>query len=212
MALFLAECPEEAIHFVCGAGGPQLTRYPSRGTEMTSPAMRKGRIAHLLFDIGIVSKGLDGALEIFGGVLLFFINPIRIHNIIRALTEHELSEDPRDLVATYLRNSTQHLSGGAQAFAATYLLWHGIVKVALVTALLLKRRWAYPTAILAFLLFLVYQLYRYSHTRAPELLVLSILDVFVIGLTWLEYRRLRTWRGFATRKPPQGLSNERGAA
>ena len=179
---------------------------------MTSPAIRRGRIAHVLFDISVVSKGLDGALEILGGVLLLFVNPMQIHNLIRALTEHELSEDPRDLVATYFRNSTQHLSGRAQAFAATYLLWHGVVKVTLVTALLLKRRWAYPTAILAFLLFLAYQLYRYSHTRAPELLVLSILDVFVIGLTWLEYRRLRTWHGFATGKPRDVLSDEKGAA
>ncbi len=179
---------------------------------MTIPGMRRGRIAHILFDISVVTKGVDGALEILGGVLLSFLNPMQIHNVIRALTEHELSEDPRDLLATYLRNSTQHLSGAAQAFAATYLLWHGIVKLTLVAALLLRRRWAYPTAILAFLLFLVYQLYRYSHTGAPELLVLSILDVFVIGLTWLEYRRLRTWHGFAARRPPRDLSEEDGAA
>src|SRR5262249_15052383 len=166
---------------------------------MTSPVMRGSRIAHALFDISVVTKGLDGVLEILGGLLLLFANPIQIHNVIRALTEHELSEDPRDLVATYLRSSTQHLSQGAQVFAATYLLWHGVVKITLVTALLLRRRWAYPTAILAFLLFLVYQLYRYSHTRAPELLVLSIVDVIVIGLTWLEYRRLKAWHGFAGR-------------
>ena len=144
-----------------------------------------------------MSKGLDGALEVLGGVLLFLIPPARIHDVVRALTQHELSEDPHDLVATYLRNSAEHLANGSQAFAATYLLWHGIVKVTLVVALLLKRRWAYPTAILAFLLFLVYQLYRYSHTHAPELLALSTLDVLVIGLTWLEYRRLRALHGFA---------------
>ena len=140
------------------------------------------------------------------------MSSLQLHSVIRVLTEHELSEDPHDLVATYLRNSAQHLTAETQAFAATYLLWHGLVKVALVTALLLKRRRAYPTAILAFLLFLVYQLYRYSHTRAPELLVLSVLDTFVIGLTWLEYRRLRAWHGFATEQQPEVLPNENGAA
>jgi len=152
--------------------------------------MTRGRIAHVLFVISVVSKGVDGVLETAGGVLLFFVNSMQIHTLVRLLTQHELSEDPHDLVATYLLNGTQALAGGVRAFAATYLLWHGMVKVVLVTALLMKRRWAYPTAILAFLLFLLYQLYRYSHTRSPELLVLSVLDVLVIGLTWLEYKRL----------------------
>jgi uncharacterized membrane protein len=43
-----------------------------------------------------------------------------------------------------------------------------------------------------FLLFLVYQLYRHAHTHAPWLVVLSALDVLVIALTWLEYRRVRS--------------------
>jgi len=179
---------------------------------MTSPTVHRRPLAHALFDISVVTKGLDGALEILGGVLLFVVSPLQIHNVIRSLTEHELSEDPRDLVATYLRNSTQHLAVGTQAFAATYLLWHGVVKVTLVTALLLRRRWAYPTAILAFLLFFAYQLYRYSHTRAPELLVLSIFDLFVIGLTWLEYRRLEARHGFVGGNLRQVESDDEGAA
>ena len=77
-----------------------------------------------------------------------------------------------------------------------YLLRHGVVKTGLVTALLLRRRWAYPVAIFAFLLFLIYQLYRYSHANAPELLVLSVMDVVVIALTWFEYRRLRVSHAF----------------
>ena len=167
------------------------------GTKSNSRLVSRGRIAHVLFDISVISKGVDGALETIGGVLLFFMSSSQIHTVVRVLTQHELSEDPHDLVATYLLNSTQTLTHGAQAFAGIYLLWHGIVKVALVTLLLLKRRWAYPTAIFAFVLFLAYQLYRYSHTHSPELLVLSVLDVVVIGLTWLEYKRLGTVHGFS---------------
>lgn len=162
------------------------------GTPRAVRAMQRDRIVHVLFDISVISKGIDGLLEIVGGALLLFISPVKIHNVVRILTQHELSEDPHDLVATYLLKTTQHLADGAQGFAALYLLWHGMVKVALVTALLLKQPWAYPTAILAFLLFLIYQLYRYSHTHSPELLVLSVVDVLVIALTWLEYKRLRT--------------------
>jgi uncharacterized membrane protein len=163
--------------------------------------MRSSRIIHVLFDVGVIAKGVDGVLETVGGVLLFFVSPTQIHSVVAVLTQHELSEDPRDLVANYLLNSTRDLSTGATVFAATYLLWHGIVKIGLVVALLLRRRWAYPWAIVAFALFLVYQLYRFSHTHAAELLVLSVVDVFVIGLTWLEYKRLETIHGFTRRSP-----------
>jgi uncharacterized membrane protein len=159
--------------------------------------MRKGRIVHFIFDISIIGKGIDGALETVGGALLFFVSPVQITNIVRILTQHELSEDPHDLVAHYLLNSALHLSAGSEVFGAIYLLWHGGVKVGLVTALLMKQRWAYPAAILSFFLFLAYQLYRYSRTHSPWLLVLSFVDVFVIVMTWLEYTRLRASHFFS---------------
>lgn len=157
---------------------------------------RKSRI-HVLFNIGVIAKGIDGVLEIAGGVLLLLVSPARIDTVIQILTQHELSEDPRDLIATWLRNGAHHLTAGIAMFAAAYLLWHGLVKVGLVAALLLRLRWAYPAAILAFTVFLVYQLYRYTHTHSPALLVLSVVDMLVIVLTWLEYRRLKTTHGFA---------------
>ncbi len=152
---------------------------------------------HLFFSISVIVKGIDGALEIIGGILLFFVSPDHISALIRALIQHELSEDPRDLVATYLLNSTHSLTKGVTMFAAAYLLWHGLVKAGLVAGLLLKRRWAYPAAIVAFLLFVIYQLYRYIHTHSPFLLVLSIADVLVIILTLVEYKRLKAIHGFA---------------
>lgn len=150
-----------------------------------------GRLSHLFFNISVTMKGVDGLLEVIGGLLLLVISPAQLLAIVRMLTQHELTQDPDDAVARYLLHSIQGLSADAKTFGAVYLLGHGVVKVALVTALLQRRLWAYPAAIVVFLLFLVYQLYRYSHTHAPELLALSVLDVVVVALTWLEYRRLR---------------------
>ena len=158
---------------------------------------QREKMVHVLFDISVISKGVDGALETVGGALLYFVGPAQIHSLVRMLTQHELSEDPHDLLAGYLLQAAKHLSADAQLFVAVYLLWHGIVKVGLVIALIQERAWAYPAAIVAFGLFLVYQLYRYAHTRSAWLLVLSVVDVFVIVITWLEYKRLRAVHGFA---------------
>ncbi len=154
----------------------------------------KNRTIHTLFDISVIAKGLDGLLEIAGGVLLLFVHPAQISGVVRALTQHEISEDPHDLVANLLIHSVHHLSSNTKLFAAIFLLWHGVVKVGLVLALLQKRRWAYPLAMGAFGLFVLYQLYRYANTHSIWLLALSVLDVAVVVLTWLEYRRLQGTR------------------
>ena len=60
---------------------------------------RRERIVHLLFNISVIAKGIDGVLEIVGGVLLFLISPTRLHHVVRILTQHELTENPHDLVA-----------------------------------------------------------------------------------------------------------------
>jgi len=139
---------------------------------------------------------VDGLLEVIGGIVLFFVNPEQINGMLRVLTLHELSEDPHDVLANLLLHSVQNLSAGTKAFAAFFLLWHGVVKIGLVWALFRKYLWAYPFAIVAFGLFLAYQVYRYSHTHSVWLLALSILDLFVIVLTWLEYKRLRSSQHF----------------
>jgi len=158
---------------------------------------RKFNNIHLLFNFSVIGKGIDGVFEIVGGILLFFISPERINTLVRVLTLHELSEDPKDLIATYLLKSVHGLTRDVTVFAASYLLWHGLVKVGLVAGLLLKQRWAYPAAIIAFFLFCIYQIYRYTHTHSPALLALTVLDILVIILTWIEYNRLKEAHGFA---------------
>ena len=150
------------------------------------------RLIHVFFDVSVIGKAVDGLLEIAGGLLLFFVKPEQLNWLVRVVTQHELSEDPHDVLARFLVRSVQQLSAGTKVFAGVFLLWHGVVKVLLVWALLRKQWWAYPLAIVAFGLFLAYQVYRYLHTRSVWLLVLSILDLFVIVVTWLEYKRLRT--------------------
>ncbi len=171
----------------------------SRKTDSSKSSSTKSseaRLVHVVFLIGVIGKGIDGVLETIGGVALFFVDPNQINHWVRALTAHELSEDPDDVVARYLRDAAHRLSPHTKTFGAAYLLVHGLIKVGLVGGLLRRRLWAYPAAMAAFLAFVIYQIYRYSLTGADSLLFLSALDVVVIVLTWLEYRRLRSVHGF----------------
>jgi uncharacterized membrane protein len=158
---------------------------------------RSRRVVHGLFVLGVVAKGLDGLLEVVGGLGLLALGPDRLPALVRLLTRRELAEDPHDFIATHLLQAARHLSAGTVTFASVFLLSHGVIKVGLVAGLLLRRHWAYPVAIVAFVLFLLYQLVRYLQTRSPALLALSVSDVLVIALTWVEYRRLRAEGAFS---------------
>jgi uncharacterized membrane protein len=151
----------------------------------------------IAFDISIFFKGVDGVLEIVGGLLLFVVRPETITGILITLTQHELRVDPNDIIANWLVRVSQDFSASAQVFAGVYLLSHGVIKVVLVASLFRERLWAYPAAIVVFAIFIAYQMYRYALEPSATMLILSVLDVVVIALTWLEYRRLKRVRGRA---------------
>ena len=151
------------------------------------------------FEVGIVAKGLNGALEIVGGLLLLFVTPDQIHWLARVVTQGELSEDPHDVVANYLLHTAGGVSGPGILFGAVYLLVHGAVKVLLVTALLLNRIWAYPWMIGVLLVFISYQLYRIALRPTPGLIALTVFDVVITALTLREWRVQRRLRGGSRR-------------
>jgi uncharacterized membrane protein len=140
------------------------------------------------FRAGITMKGIDGLLEALGGVLLWFIKPSAMSATLQVLCQHELSRDPHDFVAAHLLHMSERLAHSDPLFASIYLFSHGAVKVLLAIVLWLDELWAYPVAIGIFGAFSVYQIYRYTHTRAITLLVLTVFDVAVVWLTWQEYR------------------------
>src|ERR1039458_5912901 len=69
------------------------------------------------FDIALILKGLDGLLELAGGVLLLIISPDSINHLAQQLTQHELSENPNDFFAHHLLRLTSNLHN-TQLFGA----------------------------------------------------------------------------------------------
>jgi uncharacterized membrane protein len=144
-----------------------------------------------VFEVGILLKGLDGLLEIIGGVLLLLIKPAFVNQLAETVTQHELAEDPHDWLATHVLHTTRGLSTGSFTFAAIYLLSHGIVKVILVWEILHDRLWAYLGLIYLTIAFMIYQIYRISYSASISLILLTIFDAVIVYLTTVEYRKRR---------------------
>ncbi len=146
---------------------------------------RREKLLHRLFLASVIAKGLNGLLQLFLSFIIFTTGTVS--SLVVFLTHKELLEDPSDRIANFLAHLFQSLSTSTQYFVATYLLIHGLIHISIAVALLRRKLIAYPIAILVSGGFLIYQLYRFTHTHSLTLIAFSILDVLVITLTWHEY-------------------------
>lgn len=137
----------------------------------------------------LILKAIDSGLEILGGLLAWVVSPISLSHVTQLLTQHELSQDPHDFLATHLLKVSQAFTGSTRYFAAFYLLSHGLVKLVLIVALFKQKLWAYPAMIVVLGAFIIYQLYRLSYHFSIGLLLLTLFDGFIVWLTWREYRK-----------------------
>jgi uncharacterized membrane protein len=141
--------------------------------------------------MGLVLKLIDGCLELASAVVVWLVPPAVVDSIARFFTADELVKDPDDVIANYVVELAHSFSSmGTRAFVALYLLAHGIVKVALVTALFRRRRWAYPALLISLSLFILYQAYRLVRHLSVGLALLTAFDVVIVWLVWRAYRRL----------------------
>lgn len=157
--------------------------------------MNERRI-HQIFQLSVLLKGAHALIECAGGIALAIVSTSTIANLVNALTQEELIEDPKDFVATHMLALAQNFSIQAKHFYAFYLLSHGVVKLLLVVGLLRGKLWSYPASLIVLGLFILYQLYRFSYTRGVGLIALTAFDILVMILIWHEYglvrRHLRT--------------------
>ena len=162
---------------------PRASRTPIIASRAPRTPARR-RALQRWFDIGVAFKGIEGLVEIVAGAWLAF-DPAVLQNAIFRLTANEVLHDPEDRIAGALRDFAENLGSGKHTFAVAYLIAHGLVKVVLAGGLLADKRWAYPFAVTALVALAAYQLYRYTHTHAMLLPVVSAID---LGIAWLVWR------------------------
>jgi uncharacterized membrane protein len=148
----------------------------------------------VLFRIAMAVKGIDGAIELVGGVLLLLVSQTEVQKVITVVVTHDLLGPPDGSLSRHFVAGTAQFASGDRTFAVLYLLLHGAIKVALVIALL--RHWlpAYPVAVVVLGAFVVYEIYRATQTGSVLLPLLAVLDILVIALVIREYLALRRER------------------
>ena len=154
---------------------------------------QRTRIVDRALALALAIKGIDGVLELIGGLILFVVPPSAITLVFQSLTQHELSEDPHDFIAIHVRAAAEQLAGSAsiRGFGGLYLIAHGVIKLLLVGALVRRIRPAYPVAIVFLGAFLLYEVYRSVLGRSMALLLFAALDTGITTMVVREYLELR---------------------
>lgn len=148
------------------------------------------RLLHQAFETSLLLKGIFAFGELVSGLALFFVGDGTIPRFVHWLTAAEISQDPNDFIAGLLLKAAQSMSIGTQHFFGIYLSTHGAVKLAIVLLLARGILWAYPLAMAVFAGFVAYQIHLYLLSPGIALVLLTVLDLAVIALTYIEYRRL----------------------
>src|SRR3954467_14631952 len=81
---------------------PGLEDRPDLHTPRIMSRFRPRDSLDRVFEVGVILKGLDGLLEAVGGLLLLAVTPAAIDRVMVRLTQHELSEDPNDVIVRRL--------------------------------------------------------------------------------------------------------------
>lgn len=158
---------------------------------VSNPVGTREHNIHRMFEAGVILKGLHALLELVSGGVILALNPAVISNVFFALARREWAYESRDLLANFLLRAGLRMLNGGQHFVGIYLLVLGLMNMVLVIGLLTGARWSFPASLAAIAVLMVYQLYRYTHTHAPALIVLTLYDAVVWWLVWHEYGTLR---------------------
>jgi uncharacterized membrane protein len=147
---------------------------------------------HWLFMASILAKGSLGLIQIATSAAIFMGFVDRLPMLLQSVVASELAEDPNDFLAARLMTFANALPSTDMTFYTYYFAAHGILHVTVVAALIYGSLWAYPAAIAVLGIFVAYQIFEWVAVGGTMLLVLTAIDLIVIGLTFIEWKRRRS--------------------
>jgi uncharacterized membrane protein len=146
---------------------------------------------HKWFRWGIIVKAIVSVGEIALGIALCFVSYEAFKHILFYFVGGELAETPRDLFWEYLARSSRDFTAEPESFWAFLFISHGVVKTFLSWGLWKEKLWAFPTAAIIFVGFVIYQLYQLTYLTSVFLWLITIFDIALIVLILHEYKHRR---------------------
>ena len=142
-----------------------------------------------LFDLGLILKAINGALEVIVAGIILAIPRTFVVQLVNFATAGELTEDRSDVVAYVLRSIAHSFSVSNHSLIALYLFMHGFIKIVLVIGIFAGKRLAYILFVIALGIFGAYEVYLGVLRHDFLLEVLGAFDFLLLILTAYEYQQ-----------------------
>lgn len=147
----------------------------------------KEELLDVSFNAMLLGKSIFAFVEFLSGLLLIFI-PL---DLIKSTIQHLAASIAFAPLSSMITNAGERLTSDATLFAVIYLLLHGALKLVTLALLWRKILWSYPLSIVLLVGFITYQMFEFFNHGAISMLVLCVVDLMMIALTLLEYRKLK---------------------
>jgi uncharacterized membrane protein len=144
-----------------------------------------------LFTFGMWWRIAYGFLRIIFGLALLRVVGLPLVSVITSLMGHELVEDPSDILYAFASHALGQHPVYISYFLAIYFIFWGVLDVVLSYNLLKDKIWAFSSSLILIGGFIMYELFRFSHTHSFILLYIICLDVAIFWLIKREYKKLQ---------------------
>jgi uncharacterized membrane protein len=163
---------------------------------MIKPASGKAfNVFHKIFQVGILLKGINAAVELVCGTALLAIPTPALKHWLASLLNPIRDFNANSFLVAWGEHYIGRLSDVAQDFVAWYFLSHGVIKLMVVVCLLRGWIWAYPFSLVVFAGFMGFQTWEFfTGSHSWFYIFLDVFDAFVIWLALNEWRHAQGLR------------------
>lgn len=154
-------------------------------------SMLKEVVEDRLFIIGMWWRIVYGLFRVVLGFFILGSVGSSLWDIFKKIMSHELVDDPKDVLYHMAEKVLGHHPIYITYFLAFYFIFWGLMDIFLSYNLLKHRLWTFPLSIVVIATFVLYEIFRFTHTHSLILLWIIFFDIFILWLIKEEYRQLK---------------------
>ena len=150
------------------------------------------KVEHNLFSTVMWIRIIYGLVRVVFGLALLKIVGMSFLDILNYLLDKEIVFNPLNFIYTFTVNWLEHNPMYVTYFLASYFIFWGTLDTVLSYNLLKDKHWAFPVSLVLIVVFVIYEIFRFTHTHSLMLLWIIIFDIFLFWLIKREYNRVKT--------------------
>ena len=150
------------------------------------------KVEHNLFSTVMWIRIIYGLVRVVFGLALLRIVGMSFLDILNYLLDKEIVFNTLNFIYTFTVNWLEHNPMYVTYFLASYFIFWGTLDTVLSYNLLKDKHWAFPVSLVLIVVFVIYEIFRFTHTHSLMLLWIIIFDIFLFWLIKREYNRVKT--------------------